>query len=207
MMKLESRVESRESRGKGLSFELGAMSLGRERSSKKQSSKLKALSSIISVLVFSFILHTSYLILPPQAAHAQGTCAQGMILGPGAVCIPDPGVTPMFDTIDPGLDPDNPLAPACKETPEAAFCQDIGPEVGSNDDDPVQDFISLGVNIIVIITMIAASFALVYSAILYIYSGGNDESIKKAKKTLTFAIVGVIVVLFVDQILAVAFSI
>jgi|GEM_PF-7115356 len=164
-----------------------------------------------SLLLLLTLFSSLILLWQPTFVDAQGTlsCPAGQVPNaPSTGCVDSSNnIGTGADSIDPQLNPSNPLAPACEETPEAAFCQDVLDNSDVNDDDPVQDAIGLGVNILVILAMILAVFAIVYSGVRYIYSNGNEESVKTAKKTLTYAVVGVLVVLFVERILELVFSI
>lgn len=51
------------------------------------------------------------------------------------------------------------------------------------------------INYILYIVGIIALIFLIYGGITYIISGGNEDQIEKAKKIITFAIVGLIVVI------------
>lgn len=57
------------------------------------------------------------------------------------------------------------------------------------------DTITFIVNIILYIVGAIALLMLVYGGFMYIISGGNEDTIEKAKKILTYAIVGVVVVI------------
>ena len=57
------------------------------------------------------------------------------------------------------------------------------------------DTITFVINIVLYLVGAIALLMLVYGGFMYIISGGNEDTIEKAKKILTYAIVGVVVVI------------
>ncbi len=59
----------------------------------------------------------------------------------------------------------------------------------------LENLVSFGVNILFVIGIILTLIFLIWGGILWITSQGDEEKVKKARKTLTYAIIGIVVIL------------
>lgn len=77
-------------------------------------------------------------------------------------------------------------------------------EVCANQDDPIagdDGLIYDAVQIISIVAGIVAVVMIMYSGYLYIAAGGDNNKIQEAKKTLTWSVVGLIVIVLARSII------
>jgi len=65
--------------------------------------------------------------------------------------------------------------------------------VCANKDDKAEGFVGTLVNVLLYILGAISVIVLIIGGILYVISGGNSSSVAKAKNTITYAIVGLIV--------------
>lgn len=76
--------------------------------------------------------------------------------------------------------------------------------LGSIGSDPQQDIVSVVGDVIAILLFIAGAIAVLFVIIggfQYVTSGGNEESAKKGKKTLTNAIIGIVIIILAYAII------
>ncbi len=93
------------------------------------------------------------------------------------------GMSPALVSAD-----DSQLFDFCKKFPTAAPCHDRTP------DNPVLHVIQVATSIIAVIVGIAAVIMIIVSGIRMITSGGNQEAVASARKRITSAIIGLVIV-------------
>lgn len=69
-------------------------------------------------------------------------------------------------------------------------------ETGQNDRRNVGDIAKVVINVMLFLVGILAVIMIIYSGIIYVTSSGNAPAISKAKTTLTYSIVGLVVAIF-----------
>lgn len=79
----------------------------------------------------------------------------------------------------------DPLADACKNNGGSAICK--------NDNEKADDLIDTIVDVLLYIVGILAVIMIIVGGIMYTISGGDAGKVTKAKNTLTYAIVGLVV--------------
>jgi hypothetical protein len=82
----------------------------------------------------------------------------------------------------------DPLADACRGNGGSAICK--------NDDEQADNLIDRLVDVLLYVVGILAVIMIIVGGILYTISGGDAGKVAKAKNTLTYAIVGLLVALF-----------
>lgn len=84
-----------------------------------------------------------------------------------------------------------------KTTVEAIQCgadSSAGVPVGSDPGDTLNNTVANIINIISVVVGIAAVIMMIYGGFRYITSAGNQESVKAAKSTILYALIGLVVV-------------
>jgi hypothetical protein len=93
---------------------------------------------------------------------------------------------------------------------KATVCKSIGSNAGCtsnpNSGTSVQKIMELAVNVFSVIVGFVAVVMIVVSGFKYITSGGDAQSISSAKNTLTYAIVGLVVVVMAKTIVYFVFQ-
>ncbi len=99
------------------------------------------------------------------------------------------------------------LSPACNN-PNAVerpkICDD-NQSGASDSDNPIvgpNGIVTKAVQILTIVMGIAAVIVIIISGIKFVTSGGNSENIDKAKKGLTYAVVGLLIAIFAQAIVS-----
>lgn len=77
-------------------------------------------------------------------------------------------------------------------TPIIIFAVDVDNPLGETD---IQEIIGNIVNAILGVVGLVAVAMIVYGGVLFSISGGNQDTLDKAKKTITYAVVGLIIAL------------
>jgi hypothetical protein len=85
----------------------------------------------------------------------------------------------------------NPFASTCEKAPNSPTCQQIKANGSQN---PITDVIATAANIIAVLTGIIAVIMIIVGGFTFITSGGNAESVASARRTITYALVGAVVV-------------
>jgi hypothetical protein len=86
---------------------------------------------------------------------------------------------------------DSQLFAACKNAPNSAIC--AGQNTTTN---PVNHILHVAADIVALLTGLAAVILIIISGISMITSGGNTEAAANARKRITNAIIGLVVVAF-----------
>lgn len=87
------------------------------------------------------------------------------------------------------------LDPVCDDTPDATVCQENkAQDPGGNDLYGPDGILTRIAEIISVVVGIASVIVLVISGLKYVTSGGDSGSISSAKRTMIYALVGLIVV-------------
>lgn len=84
---------------------------------------------------------------------------------------------------------DSQIFAICKTNPKASICADQG-----TNKDPVLHVIQVAANLIAIIAGVAAVILIIISGISMITSGGNQEAVAGARRRITAAIVGLVII-------------
>jgi hypothetical protein len=97
------------------------------------------------------------------------------------------------------------IVPACNggalSGQGASVCSDVN-SVNSSSSDPLITVIKTVMNIISYITGIAAVVLIIISALRFITSGGDSNNVAAARKTLTYALIGIAVIILSQIIIA-----
>lgn len=80
----------------------------------------------------------------------------------------------------------DPLADVCSTTPDSAICQNRGA-------DSATSLIGTIVNVLLFVVGILSVIMIIVSGIFYVTSSGDAGKLSKAKNTLTYSIVGLLV--------------
>lgn len=98
--------------------------------------------------------------------------------------------TILFSTAPAAMaDANNQIFGACGQAADSAVCKSEGTK-----SDPVANTISVAANIIAAAAGIAAVVMAIISGLTMVSSAGNPEAVANAKKQLTYAILGVVIV-------------
>lgn len=103
----------------------------------------------------------------------------GLIFSFGVIFLP--AVASAADPYNCSLYPD----PAAADYP--LICKDK--------DKNITDTVKTAINVILYILGSAAVIMIIYSGILYVMSGGDENNVKKAKSTLMYSVIGLVVAL------------
>ena len=102
--------------------------------------------------------------------------------------------------IDPGLKPEN--APDMPVARDPTTCGEMGGEwknnvcVPKNAEDPITVYIQVFAGALVMLSGGIAVIVIAAGGVLYIMAHGNQQQLEKAKNTLTFGIMGMLIVIF-----------
>lgn len=137
-----------------------------------------------------FLVIILLLIVSASLFLIQHVLAQGGAIGPGGIIEPCPGETgKMRDASG------NCVCPSGQEE-VSGKCQLLNPAPGQLVDE--RDFGKLLIKIVNIMLMFAGGIAVIFLMIggfQYVMSRGNEEAMEKAKRTLTTAIGGIVVII------------
>lgn len=78
---------------------------------------------------------------------------------------------------------------ACDQAPSSPVCQDKNPSTN-----PVTKVIKTAVDIVALMTGIAAVIMIIVSGLTMVASGGNSEAVANSRKRITYAVIGLVVV-------------
>lgn len=91
----------------------------------------------------------------------------------------------------------NVFSKPCSAQPNSSVCKEVS---GSSNTNPFIDIIKTAINIISILTGIAAVIGIMVSGLRMILAGGNAESVASARSGLIYSMVGVVVVVLAQAI-------
>jgi uncharacterized membrane protein len=76
----------------------------------------------------------------------------------------------------------------------SASTQAANPDCGTTATNAANDLVATIINIISVVVGIVAVIMIIYAGFRYVTSGGKDDSVKGAKNTILYAIIGLVVV-------------
>lgn len=92
---------------------------------------------------------------------------------------------PIYAAFDPNAD-------ICRSTPQATVCQDSANNTGN----PIagkDGIITKAVQVIALLTGIAAVIAIIIGGLRFVLSGGDSEKVATAKSTILYAAIGLVI--------------
>lgn len=91
-------------------------------------------------------------------------------------------------------DTNNKLFSFCNQNPDSAVCQDRTNQNKTPNTDPVIHIVKVASDIIALLTGAAAVIIIILGGITMITSAGSAEGVANARKRITYAIIGLVIV-------------
>ena len=92
------------------------------------------------------------------------------------------------------------LRKICLNNDRSPLCQNYKPD--NKTDNPVQDTLVIIINILFFIVGVLAVIFIIYGGFKYVKGGGESSAVGEAKKTILYAIIGLVLAIIAPQVIA-----